>query len=113
MVGRDEDIVAVQAVDDPGHNASKLGYRVAHSGKGLFFVAGVSRLVDLIVVDVDDPVRLDELTAISLVHRHEVIGFYGCTIYLSENLLPVGESAGWHIVHQNSPRIGIAQRPVR
>ena len=80
MIGRHKNVVAIQIVDDTGHEATELVNRGSDRTKGLVLIAPVGGLVDLVVVDVDNPIRLDELTAILLVHRHEFFRIDGYAV---------------------------------
>jgi len=60
VVRRDEQLIAVEAIDDFVDQIAELGDRPAYRSERLVLRGrAVPNCVDLVVVDVDDPVGLD------------------------------------------------------
>ena len=64
VVGGDDDMVAVEVVDDVADYRSQFINRTTHGLEGMSFGLGiVAHRIDRVVVDVDDPLILHELPA--------------------------------------------------
>ena len=70
MIGGDNDVGAVQVVHDVPHESGDFVDGLADRGESAVFIARVGRLIDDVVIDVDDLLPFQEGTSGVLLHGH-------------------------------------------
>ena len=112
VVGGDDDVVAIQIVDDVADQRRQFVDRPAHRLEGMSFgLAVVADRIDGVVVDVDDPLILDELPALVLLLRHQLVALAGHPAHGLQNAVPFAGDAGLAVHQHVGPLVG--QRLVR
>ena len=90
VVGGDDDVVAVQVVDDVADQRRQFVDGLPHRLEGFALgLAVVADGIDRVVVDVDDPLVLDELPALVLLHRHQLVGLAGHPAHGLQDVVPL------------------------
>ena len=112
VVRSDESQVAVkiESLLDQGLN---LVNGAAHGNEGLFFIACVGRLVDLIVIDVDHLVRPHEFLAAVLAHAAEVFRPDRYATDAAENFAAEFDARGRLAIDQDITVRCVGQRRMR
>ena len=117
MVSGDEDVVAIQIVDDVADQCRQFVNGPPHGLEGMpFGFAVVADRIHGVVVDVDDPHILDELSSFVLLLRHQLITLTGQPTYGLQDAVPFAGDARLAVHQHVGPSIGkntVGQRLVR
>ena len=113
VVRRDDDVVAVQVVDEVADQRRQFVDRPAHRREGLpFGLALIADGIDRVVVDVNDPPILHERSAFVFLLRHQFVVLAGQAADGVQDAVSFAGGAARLSVH---PHLGslVGQRPVR
>ena len=111
VIRRDNDMAAVQPIDDIRHQCHQFVDGCPHGIEGLVGCV-LPRFIDDVVIHIDDSLFFDELLALVLLHRHQIVGFAHAAIDRFQDLIALLRRTGWFAIHEHFTIRFVGQRLV-